>query len=356
MQKFHLSIAVIACLLGGIMSCTSTAGKSLQTGETVSQGLPEKESQQAQQKDVQQESKQASKKVVVAKVNGAEISMNALVKMMNRIGAKSAAAPTPEESEAVKKEALDRLILQELAYQKALSQGLRAPQETIDASLANLKENVGGEEGYQQLLEKEKVTEQELRTQVERSLTLERIFAKEVYEKVVVPEEELKKAYEREKGKYIQPEKVSVIDVYFFTKTGGESRTEKAESIRSRILAEKNRDPWQLVLDGTFTVRNYEPQKEKDRDLFKEAKKLKKDEISRVIKTPDGAHIVKLREYSPERRLTLEEVRPNLEKQLRAPAQAMRLREWERELRANATIEIMDVGSGKTQERENTAR
>jgi len=356
MQKVHLSIAVIACLLGGIMSCTSTAGKSLQTGETVSQGLPEKESQQDQQKDVQQESMQASKKVVVAKVNGAEISMNALVKMMNRIGAKSEAAPTPEDIEAVKKEALDRLILQELAYQKALSQGLRAPQEAIDASLANLKENVGGEDGYKQLLEKEQVTEQELRTQVERGLTLERIFAQEVYQKASIPEDELKKVYEKEKGNYIKPEKVSVVDVFFAGKDGDDSLAKRADTVRAKILQDKNRDPWKLVLDGTFTVRNYGLQKEKDRHLLEEAKKLKKDEISRVIKTPDGAHIVKLREYSPERQLTLEEIRPNLEKQLRAPAQEMRLSEWERELRAKATIEIVDVGSGKTQGSENTAR
>lgn len=355
MQKVHLSIAVIACLLGGILSCTSTAGKSLQTGETVSQGLPEKESRQDQQKDVQQESKQAAKKIVVARVNGAEIAMFDLVKAMNRIGARRAAATTPANAEEVKKEALDRLILQELAWQKAQAEGLRTKKENIDTAIANLKENIGGDEKYRELLDQEQVTENDLRLQVERSLTLEAIFAKEVYEKVVVPEEELKKAYEREKGKYIQPEKVSVIDVYFFTKTGDESLGEKAESIRSRILADKNRDPWQLVLDGTFTVRNYEPRKEKDRALFEEAKKLKKDEISRVIKIPDGVHIVKLREYSPERQLTLEEVRPNLEKQLRAPAQEMRLREWERELRAKATIEIVDVGSG-TQGSENTAR
>jgi parvulin-like peptidyl-prolyl isomerase len=344
MQKVHLGIAVIACLLGCITSCASIGEKGSKKGESVTQELPKTEGQQA------------SKKIVAAKVNGAEISMSALVKVMNRIGAKNAAAPTPEDIEAVKKEALDRLILQELAYQKALSQGLRAPREAIDASLVNLKENVGGEEGYKQLLEKEQVTEQELRTQVERSLTLERIFEQEVYQKAAVPEDELKKVYEKEKGNYIKPEKVSVVDVFFAGKDRDDSLAKRADTVRAKILRDKNRDPWKLVLDGTFIVRNYDLRKEKDRDLIEEAKKLKKDEISRVIKTPDGAHIVKLREYSPERQLTLEEIRPNLEKQLRAPAQEMRLSEWERELRAKATIEIVDVGSGKTQGSENTAR
>lgn len=353
MRNVHFSVAVVACLLAGIVSCASTAGKNLQTGDTAAQrDLPKTDGRQDKQRDVQQDSGQAAKKIVVARVNGAEITMFDLVKMMNRIGAKKAAATTPANAEEVKKEALDRLILQELAWQKAQAEGLRTKKENIDTAIANLKENIGGEEKYRELLDQEQVTENDLRLQVERSLTLEAIFAKDVYEKVVVPEEELKKAYEREKGKYIQPERVSIIDVYFFTKTGDESLAEKAESIRSRLLADKNRDPWQLIPDGTFTVRNYEPRKEKDRDLFEEAKKLKKDEISRVIKTTDGVHIVKLREYSPERQLTLEEVRPNLEKQLRAPAQEMRLREWERELRAKAKIEIVDKGPGKPQQSE----
>jgi parvulin-like peptidyl-prolyl isomerase len=346
MQRVCLGIAVIACLWG-VASCASTGEKAAGRGESVSKEQPKIEAQQ--------DPNMAAKKIVVARINGAEITMFDLVKTMNRIGARRATATTPADAEEVKKEALDRLILQELAWQKAQAEGLRTKKENIDTAIANLKENIGGDEKYRQLLEQEQVTESDLRSQVEKSLTLEAIFAKEVYEKVVVPEEELKKAYEREKGKYIQPEKVSVIDVHLFTKTD-ESLAEKAESLRSQILADKNRDPWQLVLDGTFTVRNYEPRKEKDGDLFEEAKKLKKDEISRVIKTPDGAHIVKLREYSPERQLTLEEVRPNLERQLRAPAQEMRLREWEREIRANATIEILDGGSGKTQESGNTAR
>ncbi len=340
MQKFYIGIAVIACLLGGVTSCVSTGEKGPKKFEPVTQELPKTEAGQDRRKDDQQE----SKKVVVAKVNGAEISMYALVKMMNRIGVKKAAT-APEDTEAVKKEALDRLILQELAWQKAQAEGLRTKKENIDTAIANLKENIGGDEQYRQFLEQENVTENDLRSQVERSLTLEAIFAKEVYQKVVIPGEELKKAYEREKGRYIKPEKVSVIDVYFFNKTGDESLIEKADSIRSRIQAEKDRDPWKLVLDGTFIVRNYELRKEKDGDLYEEAKKLKTDEISRVIKTADGVHIVKLREYSPERQLTLDEVRPNLEKQLRAAAQEKRLREWEQELRGPANIEIINAAT-----------
>jgi parvulin-like peptidyl-prolyl isomerase len=335
MQKVHLRIAVIACLLACITSCASIGEKGSKKGEPVTHELPKTEGQQ--------DDRQASKKIVVAKVNGAEISMYALVKMMNRISAKKTAATTPEDIEAVRKEALDNLILQELAYQKALILGLRAPQETVDASLTNLKENVGGDAGFKQFLEREQVTEQELRAQAERSLTLERVFAQEVYQKAVIPEDELKKVYEKEKGKYIKPERASVIDVFFASADGVNSLAVKAETVRAKLLQDTNRDPWRLVLDGTFIVRNYELRTGKDQVLLEEAKKMKTDDISVVAKTADGYHIMKLREYSPERQMTFDEVKASLEYQLRVPAQEKRLREWEKELKGAAKIEIADT-------------
>jgi parvulin-like peptidyl-prolyl isomerase len=339
MQKVHLCIAVIACLLACITSCASIGEKGSKKGEPVTHELPKTEGQQ--------DDLQASKQIVVAEVNGSGISMYTLVKMMNRIGAKRAvAATTPEDIEAVKKEALDRLILQELAFQKALSLGLRTPQEAIDASLANLRENIGDEESYKQFLEKEQVTEQELRAQVERSLTLERIFEQEVYQKTSIPEDELKKIYEKEKGNYIKPEKVSTVDVFFAGKDGDDSLAKKAEAVRAKILQDKSRDPWRLVLDGTFIVRNYELRAGKDQELREEAKKLTIGEISRIVKAPDGIHIIKLREYSPERQLTFDEARGSLENRLRASAQEKRLREWEQELRGAAKIEIKDTAAG----------
>jgi parvulin-like peptidyl-prolyl isomerase len=111
-------------------------------------------------------------------------------------------------------------------------------------------------------------------------------------------------------------------------------------------MQDKNRDFWQIPLDGTFDVRNYEPRREKDRELREAARKMKANEVSPVIKTSDGFHIIKLREYSPERQLTFEEVKVYLENKLRVPAQDKRLREWEQELRKDAKIEILN-GEGK---------
>lgn len=281
-----------------------------------------------------------AKKIIVARVNNAELSMDSLVKMVNRLptGNKSG---VPESLEEHKKRSLDMLILQELAYQQAKAQDLSIGADKIDMAIKNLKENVGGEKEYADYLTKRHVTEADLRAEVERSLTLETIYSREVLAKVTIPEDEVRQEYEKEKDRYLLPEKASIIDVAILRRDGNAS-TKKAKELLDKLKADTDKDPWKLVLDGTFTVRGVNVNKDKEKELLEAAKKLKPNELSGVIETPTGSHIIKLKNYSPERQLAFDEVRSRLELKLKVPAQEKRTREWEQELKKGAKIEIME--------------
>jgi parvulin-like peptidyl-prolyl isomerase len=265
---------------------------------------------------------------------------------MNRMRPrKDQGALAPESIDELKKKAVDRLIFQELAYQEGKALGLQPDKEKIDAAVADLRNKLG-EDQYKKFLEMEGLSEEELRTQVDRSLTLEGVYAREVVEKSVVPEDELRKEYEQEKDKFFNPEKVLVDDVVFFLKTDDPDSEKKAEEVLAKIKEDKDQDPWNLVLDGTFIVREYEVKKDRDPELYDEAKKLKKGELSGVIKTPDSFHIMKLKEYTPEKQITFEEAKGYLEERGRKQAQRKRMDEWKAELMAKAKIETFETPSG----------
>ena len=281
-----------------------------------------------------------SKKIIVARVNNVELSMESLIKMMNRLPARDNSA-APESLEEHKKRSLDKLVLQELAYQKAKLQGLSISADKIDLAIKNLKENVGGEKEYADYLGKMHVTETDLRAEVERSLTLETIYYREVLAKVTVPEDEVRQEYEKEKIRYILQEKASIIDVSVLSHDG-KSSTKKAKELLKKIKADTKKDPWKLVLDGTFIVRSIDVNKDKENELFEAAKKLKPGRLSGVVETSTGSHIVKLEKYSPERQLPFDEVKSKIELKFKVPAQEKRTREWEQELMKDAKIEILE--------------
>jgi parvulin-like peptidyl-prolyl isomerase len=100
-------------------------------------------------------------------------------------------------------------------------------------------------------------------------------------------------------------------------------------------------------------VRNLTVRKEREKELYNAAKKLKPQGLSGVIETPQSVHIIKLKEYSPERQLTFDEAKPKIEEKLKGPYQDKKTKEWEEELKKDAKIELMPdaVGLGQQEQK-----
>lgn len=144
-----------------------------------------------------------AKTLVIARVNGADISMYSLVREMNLVAPKyigPGQRTTPEMDERIKKEALDRLIFDELAVQEARKQGITVRPEAIDGIISKVRENHGSESAFREYLEMRGLSEDELRSTIERGHLFEMITAREIYGGIKVDEKALRERYGKEKG------------------------------------------------------------------------------------------------------------------------------------------------------------
>jgi parvulin-like peptidyl-prolyl isomerase len=288
-------------------------------------------------------SAEEDRNAVAARVNGAEIEMRYVNMEANRLVEQMGRAHAGKKAqEGLKSKALDILILRELAYQRS-DKNVEPAQ--VDERIASIKAKQGGDEGYRKFLERESITEKELAGQIERGIILDRMIQKEVFRGITVSEEEAKKRYERDKEQFASPEKVVVVDVVLFLDPGKAESLKKAEEIRGKILAEKEKNPLALASDGSFVARELEVRAENDKEIYEASKKLKVDEISGVITAPDSLHIVKLREYRPATQAPYEQVKTILEMKLQKEARQKKLQEWMAELKSGAKIEIMRNGN-----------
>jgi len=149
-----------------------------------------------------------SKRTVIAKVNGVAISMADLVREMNSVAPayiKPGQKKDPQTDEKVRKEALDRLIYRELAVQEAVRQGMKVPPEMIAGELKKIKDGLKTENAYKEKLSSTGMTEEDLKKQLERNLLVEMITEKEIFDKVKVDEEQVKKIYAKKKASYKTP-------------------------------------------------------------------------------------------------------------------------------------------------------
>jgi foldase protein PrsA len=217
----------------------------------------------------------------------------------------------------------------------------------VDKRVDDLRTRLGGAEALSKALERQGLTAREMRADIERSIILRRILEKEVFDKVVISEDDIRKEYEKGKAKFTKPEQVIITDTVFFLDTEGKASFEKAKDILKRILEDKDKNPGNLVSDGTFIVYDTEIKKDKQGELYEEARKLSAGEVSGVIKTSDSLHIIKLKEYSPEKQFTLEQVKGFLREKLTSEARRKALAVWGAELRKGANIEIMETQGRK---------
>jgi parvulin-like peptidyl-prolyl isomerase len=291
--------------------------------------------------------KAETRTTIVAKVNNAELSLDALISMMNALPDKS--GNPPETLEQRRQRALESLVLLELAYQRAVALGLTVGPDTIETAMVNFKDTLGGEKEYREYLVRRTITEEALRSEVERKLTINFIYTREVEDAMAIPEEELRKEYEKDTQRFMLPEKVSIVDVYLTT---SEDKTAKkrARALLRKIQADPAQDPWKLVLDNTFMVRNLIVSREREKELYDAARKLRPQGLSGVIRTPDSFHIIKLKEYAPERQRTFEEARPKIEAALKGRYLEKRTQGWEQGLKKDATIVLLDTPEHQKQE------
>lgn len=147
-----------------------------------------------------------SKKLVVARVNGSDITMYNLVKEMNFVASRFVPArqpATPALTVKVKKEALNNLIFKELAVQEAIKEGMRVKPNAVEDVINKVRAQVGSEEAYKKYLEERNLNENGLRKDIERSHLIEMITAKEIFDKIRVDDKVLRNNYEKDMASFM---------------------------------------------------------------------------------------------------------------------------------------------------------
>jgi foldase protein PrsA len=278
---------------------------------------------------------------VAARVNGVEISNESVEKMIGVVRKEQGGVPKSDDE--LRKAALDKIILSELAYQKALREGIKADQSQIDGAVAKLKQKMGGEDGFKQFLQREQITEDQVKKEIERSLTVRSLISS-LAKGITVTEDQARQEYGKNKKKFSTPEKVEAIDVIFFLDVNDPGSMRKAEQVLGKINENKEKDPKALTSDGTFVVRDLTVDGKKDNELYMAAKRLVVGEISGVIRAGGNLHILKLTSFTPEVQFSYEQVKGSIMKQLRSEAFQKKMKEWEKELRRDAKIEIVAPG------------
>lgn len=258
---------------------------------------------------------------------------------------------SPEKMKELQKQALDNLIREELFFRAALKKNYKVPKGDVTRRYEEIVKRYPSKKVFQEVLKKNGLSEGEVRKRIEHIMLADLFLKEEVYKKAELKQKDLLDYYEKNKEKFKKPEAVHLFHILIKVppealKDQKEKLRKKAEDIYQKLkkgedfqkLAWDNSDDPSKVKGGDLGVVHrgrLEPEVETP------AFALKKGELSGIVTSLYGYHILKVVEKIPAQQLKFEETKDKLKKELEEKEVQKRLAETVKNLRDGATIEIL---------------
>lgn len=256
-----------------------------------------------------------------------------------------------EQQAALDKQAIDQLIAAELLYQAAAKTEPKDLDKQIEAKMAQGKARFKDEQDFKKAIKDLDMNEKDLREYTRRDLLISSFIDMNFVSKTAVTEAEARAFYDKNPDKFKREEsvKASHILIGVDAKASAEDKKkglEKAKKLRKELVGGAD---FAALAKGNSTC----PSSQQGGDLgffgkgqmvpaFENAAfALKPGEISDVIETQFGYHIIKLTEKKPAMTTDFKDVKSKIEDFLKGQKVNEAIQKYLVDARKSAKIEIL---------------
>ena len=285
-------------------------------------------------------------------VNGQEISAEAVNFELDRLvrfymGHGMTMAEVRQNLPKLEAKALDQAIGAKLLLDQAARLDIPVTEKDIDAEVARVVQQVGGEENYKKALAAQGISEADFRKELEKGARVNMLVNQACAHVADPTEDEVTAFYEAHKQEYVEPHQV--LCQHILVKGSNDAALDKIKEIRERIVndkadfaeeAKKHSDCPSGAQGGSlgwFGRGMMVP------EFDKAAFEMKKGEVSGVVTTEFGYHIIYKADERGGGQQTIVDVHDQIKDLLRHEARGKAMDAYVAELREKATIEYKDV-------------
>jgi parvulin-like peptidyl-prolyl isomerase len=253
----------------------------------------------------------------------------------------------------LQEKALDQAIGARLLLERSQQLDIAVSAADIDAEVAKVVEQVGGEENFRKALAAQNITDEAFRKELEKGARVNKLVEQACTGVEEPTEQEVTDFYEAHKSEYVSEPKV--LCQHILVKVEDNSTSDEKSAAFEKILAIKDR----IAAGGNFAE---EAQKHSDcpsgreggslgwfgpgmmvPEFDKVAFEMKKGEVSGVVTTQFGYHIIYKADEQPGGQQTLVDVHDQIKDYLRHGARGKAVDAFVAELREKAEIEFTEV-------------
>jgi peptidyl-prolyl cis-trans isomerase C len=295
----------------------------------------------------------------VAVVNGAVITQEELDREVQAVTQRFAGMgqmPNEEQLAELKEAVLNKMIETKLLFQKAQEEGFTVSDEAVAKEVAEIKTRFPSEEQFGKSMAAMGISEPELKAQLKQGLTIEKFLEQKFVQKVAVSDEEARKFYTENQEDFKQPEMVRASHILISVPSDADEKTKKAA--REKIAGIKK----QLDEGADFAALAKEhsqcPSSAQGGDLGsfgkgqmvpafeKAAFALEPGQVSDIVETQFGFHLIKVQEKKPEGTVAFEEAKDRIKDFLKQQKVKEQIESYLAEEKGKAKIETFKPTAG----------
>jgi peptidyl-prolyl cis-trans isomerase C len=285
---------------------------------------------------------------VVARVNGSPITDHDVESLAARMLRAQGSNPPAGAAETIPREALQALIEMELLTQEAKAEKIEAPESDVDQQVKDVKAHFASPDAYEKALVENHATEADMRRELARSILMQKLLDKRA--PVKVPADAVERYYKDNQEQFQHPAEVRASHILFRAPkdSDGSTAKKKAEDTLARLqkgedfaklATELSEDPGSAENGGDLGFFAREAMVKPFADA---AFALTVGQLSDVVQTDFGFHIIKVTETRPAGVAPLPEVHERLEQFLQEQERDKQEHAYVEELKKKAKIEIVD--------------
>jgi peptidyl-prolyl cis-trans isomerase C len=303
----------------------------------------------AKQKDASAVVAAAPPQGVVVRVNGVGIDSLEL-RRIKKVMLRGQAVPADKQA-LVDTQALDQLVSAELLYQASAKAEVKDLEKQLDAKFTQEKGRFKDEQEFKNAIKDLEMDEAALREYIRRGLMVSRFVETTIVPKITISEKDAREFYDKNIDRFKKDEsvKASHILIGVDEKATAEERQkarEKAEQLKGELtkggdfaaLAKANSSCPSSKQGGDlgfFGKGQMVPQFEKT------AFALKVGEVSEVVETRFGYHVIKLTDKKAAETTDFKDIKGKIEEYLKGQKVGEAIQKYVEEMKKTAKIEVM---------------
>jgi peptidyl-prolyl cis-trans isomerase C len=288
---------------------------------------------------------------VLARVNGEAIGRAEFEKAVKSAESSAGQQVPAERRDAIYRDLLDRLVIQHLLLQEVAARKISVADTEVDAQVARFRQQAQGEEEFKKALTARGLTLEDLRKEVRTQMAISRMLEAEVGPKIDITEADVKAFYDKNPNEFQQPESYRASHILLRVDPAATDVQKKEARTKIEGLLKQVRGGADFAELAKQHSQDGSAQSGGDLNFFQKGQMvppfeqavmaLKPGQVSGVVETQFGLHIIKLTEKRAPRTVPLAEVSQRIGQFLLQQAQQQKSGEFIEALKARGKIEIL---------------